>query len=123
MNLFDHAIAAHAATIKRAVGYDVVIKRGPRESEVIKGVLTSSTHQVFDEKEGIPTKAKFSDWLFTKSDLAMDGQPVALLPGDLITATIRAVERRFKVVPIDKRPCVEPHDHSGLMVVVHSIEL
>lgn len=123
MNLFDNAIAAHAATLNRVVGYPVVFKRGVRETESIKGVLTSSTHVVYDAQDGIPTKAKFSDWLLTKSDLVMDDQPITPVPGDLIVATIRETERTFKVVPIDKRPCVEPHDASGLMVTVHTIEI
>lgn len=123
MNAFDRAIAAHSAALQRVAGYDVVIRRGPRESEEIKGVLSSSTHEVYDEKDQIPTKVKFSDWLFTRSELLIGGTAITPLPGDLIVATIREVERTFKVVPIDKRPCVEPHDHSGLMVVVHTVEL
>lgn len=123
MNAFDRAIAAHSAALQRVAGYPVVIKRGPRTSESITGVLSSSTHEVFDEAEQIPTKVKFSDWLFTKSELILAGKTLTPLPGDLIVATIRTVERTFKVVPIEKRPCVEPHDHSGLMVVVHTVEL
>jgi len=123
VNAFDRAIAGHSAAIQRVAGYSVVIKRGPRESEPITGVLNHSTHEVFDEANQIPTKVKFSDWLFTKSELILAGKSITPLPGDLIVVTIRSVERTFKVVPIDKRPCVEPHDQSGLMVVVHTIEL
>lgn len=123
MNAFDRAIAAHAAAIQRVAGYEVVIKRGPRESDPITGVLSSSVHEVFDETEQIATKVKFSDWLFTRSELVLDDKALTPLPGDLIVATIRSVERTFKVVPIEKRPCFEPHDASGLMAVVHTIEL
>lgn len=123
MNAFDRAIAAHSAALQRVAGYDVVIKRGVRSTETIVGVLSSSTHEVFDEAEQIATKVKFSDWLFTKSELVLNGKALTPLPGDLIVTTIREVERTFRVVPIERRPCFEPHDHSGLMVVVHTIEI
>lgn len=122
MNAQDRAIAAHAKSLQQHSGYEVIIVRGPRRSEEIRAVLSSSTHNVYDEMTGIPTKVQFSDWLFTKSEVIVAGKAFEFLAGDIITATILGVSRTFEVMPIAKRPCVEPHDASGLMIVVHTQE-
>jgi hypothetical protein len=122
MNAQDRAIAAHAKSLQQHSGYDVVIIRGPRKSSAIRAVLSSSVHNVYDEITGIPTKIQSSDWIFTKSEVIVGGKAIELLAGDIITATILGVSRTFEVFPIAKRPCVEPHDASGLMIVVHTQE-
>lgn len=109
-----------AGQVQSADGSPVVIRRGASDSGSITATLSVTQHEVWDADNGIPTKRFFSDWVFTKSEIVLDGSAIDLRPGDLILAG----SRQFEVTPIDdKRPCVEPHDAAGVMVVVHSQEV
>lgn len=99
------AIAGTAVTYRRA---DKTISA--------TGTHSLAEHEVID-REGFPTKAKFHDWVFTASDLVLFGETVSPRPGDRIEAAGSA----YEILPLDdKRPCVEPLDADGLLIVVHS---
>ncbi|WP_254512858.1 hypothetical protein [Anatilimnocola floriformis] len=119
MNSIDLAVGALAATLRLAAGTSLVIRRGGERSEPIIGTLTVTSYDVLDEETNLPLRVNSSDWVIEKSLIVVGGKSIELRPGDELLAG----SRRFEVFPIPKRPCVEPHDASGLMVVVHSKEI
>jgi hypothetical protein len=93
------------------------------QSTAVAGTAVSVTathalteHEVID-REGFPTKARFHDWTFTAADLLIFSEQIEPRPGDRIEVSSTA----YEVLPLDdKRPCWEPLDADGILIVVHT---
>jgi hypothetical protein len=76
-------------------------------------------YEVLDE-DGIPMRVLSHDWTFVASDLVLNGQPIEPRPGDRIVEIVDGEEFPFEVMPIEKKPCFEPLDVSGRLILVHT---
>lgn len=81
-------------------------------------------YQVFDA-DLLPWKKTVADWILPKCELTRVNRTIEA--GDEIIVTnhpdnTEIPQRRFVVLPVGNRPCVEPHDDYGVMVVAHTEE-
>jgi hypothetical protein len=72
-------------------------------------------YEVSDDN-GVMTKMQVTDWLLKRSVLAN----VIPKNGDRISLFRDDTQETYEVLPIGSRPCCEPHDNAGVMVVVHT---
>jgi hypothetical protein len=111
-NLMQRAASFLGEKLKDAAGIAVTLVQGATELE-ITGTVTLNTYDVFDVAEGHPTTFLAHDWTFTAADL----EGLTVRDGATITD---ADENVYEALPLDKRPCFERLDSSGLLVVVHT---
>ena len=69
-----------------------------------------------NDENGVATKMQVNDWIL-KAALLGNVKPQN---GDRISLLRDNVEHVYEVQPIGNRPCCEPHDNAGVMIVVHS---
>jgi hypothetical protein len=119
-NAIDMAVAALAHSLQLAANTSLRIRRGGEKSEAINATLTIATYEVLDEELGFPIRVQSSDWVILKSLIAINGASIELRPGDEL---LTLAGGRYEVMPLGKRPCVEPHDAAGALVIVHTKDL
>jgi hypothetical protein len=126
MNMLSRAVKSLSRSLQRAAGWRVDIRRGGTSYvSGIKGVLTMKEYQVFDN-DLLPWKKTVADWILPQCEIKK--QALTIEAGDQIVVCGHAENsqevtgRTFTVQPIGARPCVEPHDDYGVMVVVHTEE-
>ena len=114
------AVAGMAQSLERLAGCEGVYARGTTESEPILGVPVQHEYEVNDDETNLPIKVVFYDWIFTAADLVLGGNSITPRSGDRWTSTIEGELETYEVLPIDKRPCFERQDTSGILLVVHT---
>jgi hypothetical protein len=100
--------------LKTVAGRVVSIVQGALRQDNVTAVLVFRDYQIFDE-EGIMTSVHAGDWTIVASDLLVAFEFRA---GDLIVDA----DATYEVLPIGDRPCVEPQDSAGVLLLVHSKE-
>lgn len=122
-NMLSRAVNALSRSLQRAAGWRIEIRRGGVVyASGIKGVLTMKQYQAFDS-DMLPWKKTVADWIvpraaITKTIEAGDQIIVSGHPENDTTV----IGRAFTVQPLGNRPCVEPHDDYGVMLVIHTEE-
>jgi hypothetical protein len=119
-NAIERAAAALAGSLQRVAGTELRIRRGGETSLPIKGTLTIATHEVLDADSLCMIRVRSIDWVIQSSLIAIEGKSIELRPGDEFETTDG---KRYEVMPVGKRPCCEPHDAYGTMVIVHTKEI
>jgi hypothetical protein len=119
------AVKGLAATLNRVAGLWGSYSRVGGGTHTIRGVLTVRDYEVVDD-QGIVTLTKSHDWLFRACDLGNSMPPET---GDrwkvntgqnyLSNGEQDDFELPYQAMEIGNRPCYEPHDAQGIMVVVH----
>lgn len=84
-------------------------------------ISATATHALAEhdiaDSEGFPVKLRTHDWTFTAAELLVFGEQIEPRPGDRIEAGGVA----YDVLPLDdKKPCWEPLDADGILIVVHA---
>lgn len=120
-NAIERAAAALSGSLQRVAGTEFRIRRGGDTSEPIKGTLTIATYEVADTETLTLIRVRSIDWVIQQSLIVIEGKSIELRPGDEFEAT--AGGKRYEVMPVGKRPCWEPHDANGVMLVVHTKEI
>lgn len=125
MNLLANAVNTLAATLTGAAAYSGDYQRYGGGSARIRASLVVRDYEVQDE-EGLVTQVRSYDWLFRVEDIKSFMPPI---PGDrwnvrdyqLIGEQDEDLEEvPFEAMNIGTRPCFEPHDAQGIMVIVHT---
>ena len=115
------AVLGMARSLERLAGFEGTYSRANGEEVTAKGTVVLREYEVLDD-DGTVTRVKSFDWLFCISDLS------GVLPksGDrfyVADFTEYGVpgqfDANFEAMPIGKRPCFEPHDSQGEVIVVH----
>ena len=119
MNALERVVAGAARTLKGIGGTSIVYVRRAFRSEPITAIRTVAEYRVLDAKTGMPIRVKYIDWLFLANDIVLDGQVSKPQPGD----EIEAGSLKYSATPIEKRPCFEPHDAGGQMIIIHTTQI
>jgi len=123
VNLLASAIQGMASTLARAAGYPGTYDRYSGGSVDARGIVVERDYEVIDD-EGIVTLVKSFDWIFRTEELARLLPPK---PRDRFRPDSYGLPERegqdlqecYEAMTIGKKPCYEPHDAHGVMVVVH----
>jgi hypothetical protein len=113
---FETAIARLATRLESRDGRAVEYQQGTtiRLSGLI--AVPMDEEYLVNDEDGVVTKIQVNDWLFKPSILAN----VEPRSGDRISLFRDDTEHIYEVQPVGNRPCCEPHDNAGAMVVVHT---
>lgn len=112
--LFQDAASWLSDQLADADGRSVVYKQGAGNLSVT-AVPRDATYEVVNG-EGVNTEIQSRDWIILASLLSS----ITPRPGDRIEETVGASTLIFEVMPLENMPCVEWHDSSGIMLVLHS---
>jgi hypothetical protein len=118
--LMQNAATWLGAQLQAAAGRSIIYHRSSDVSGTISGVCSKVEYEVLDRDEGAMTAVTFDDWLFTASELIVNGTAITPRIGDQITETLNGTTITYEVLPIDKRPCFEFADSSGILLTVHT---
>jgi hypothetical protein len=112
---FEQAFDRLASRLQDRDGRSVRYQQGSIIIDGKKAVPTDETYKVQDS-DGFYTNIQSTDWIWTTADLS-DLKP---RPGDRISFHRDGIEHVYEVFPIEKLPCAEWHDNSGVMTVIHT---
>lgn len=113
-NLMQRGASWLGARMKTAAGRSVVIRQGGKAPVTgITATISLNDYEVVDEHE-IKTVVHAHDWTFVVADLGT----FQFRSGDEIEDV--DTEEKYEAMPIDKRPCAERLDSSGILLVVHT---
>ncbi len=116
MSVFANAIAGFAGSLNQLAGEPVnLLRAGAQMLGPVSAVPDLVNYEVIDE-QGMLTSVASYDWLFTATDLA--GLPSPPRTGDRIAATVG--DAQYEVMPIGQKPCAEPAEPDGILLVVHT---
>ena len=123
MNHLVSAVECLAASIMSLASVSGTYTSISGESAETSGSVVLRDYEVFDD-DGALTQVTSSDWLFRASDLTGLLPPK---PGDVWAVTDDTVSQdhpdysaTYEAMLLGKRPCFEPHDASGVLIVVHT---
>lgn len=119
-NLLQNAAAWLGSKLQTAGGRLITYQRAGTSSGTISGVCSKVEYDVLDQNEGVITTVAFDDWMFTASELKISGTVITPRIGDQISETLNGNTITYEVLPIDKRPCFEFADSSGILLTVHT---
>ena len=100
MNPFDRALTNVNATLKRAAGVTIVIKRGELRSDPLKGIAGQSTADQYEDVGHMISAARRQAWLIDPADYVLAGEAVE--PDESHTI------EQFDVEPDDWDDTLEP---------------
>lgn len=114
-NLMQRSATWLGSKLQDAAGTTVTYRRADKSISVT-ATHALAEHDIIDT-EGFATKVKSHDWTFTAAELLLFAEQLTPRPGD----RIEAGDDVYEVLPLDdKKPCVEPLDADGILVVVHT---
>jgi hypothetical protein len=99
------------AFASRAVTY----RRGGLVSSPIAAIPAQQMYEVIDE-DGFATSVQYFDWSIPAVDLVLGNARIEPRQGDRIIDGNVA----YDVLPVGKRPCVEPIDPAGILLLLHT---
>ena len=127
MNLLTSAVEALAATLEQSVALYGTYSSVNGGEYPMRGTPVEREYEVLDD-DGTLTTVKSTDWIFRASELSeVAGEEPALpQPGDVWEPDDPATDQEhqdyqavFEAMPLGNRPCFEPHDTAGVLIVVH----
>jgi hypothetical protein len=111
-----------ARTLERMAGFAGEYRRAGGNNSYTTATLTERMYEVIDD-DGVVTRTKSFDWLFRVGEL----EGTLPKPGDQWfvsdfndIATPMNPDALFEAMPVGNRPCYEPHDSQGELIVVHT---
>ena len=128
MDLIASAVESLAATLQQGASlYGTYSSIGGGEFPM-RGTAVERDYEVIDD-DGSLTTVKSTDWIFRASDLASvagSSGPAKPQPGDTWQPDDYATDEEhqdygasFEAMLLGNRPCFEPHDTAGVLIVVH----
>ena len=81
-------------------------------------VDTIDTDLLTEDQIGIADRMR--DFLFSKSDLMVEGDPFKPTPGDVVRETIDDIEVAYEVANLESDPCWAYDDQLNLRIRVHT---
>lgn len=128
MNLLTSAVECLAATLEQGVALYGTYSSVDGGEYPMRGTPVEREYEVIDD-DGTLTTVKSTDWIFRASDLAAAAQssePARPQPGDVWQPADDATDQEqqdyqavFEAMLLGNRPCFEPHDSAGVLIVVH----
>lgn len=114
-NLMQRGAAWLGEKLNTVAGREIEYSQNGETAIEITAPMAMQAYEV-RKGDGSFDSVVFCDWTITATDLG-DLEPVS---GDLITETVGGQTITYEVMPIDKRPCAEWLDTSGILLTVHS---
>lgn len=115
-NMLQTGAAWLGEQLQAHAGRTVSIKQGVRRA--LTGVVATVSNVEYEiaDASGFLTVVPGYDWTFVAADLG----DLNIRTGDIVTETIAGVEQKYEVMPVGKKPCVEPGDSSSILLTVHT---
>lgn len=111
-NMLQTSASWLGAQLQTHTGRPVVLNQASTELPLV-ATMALQEYDVVDEG-GFPTKFRSSDWTIKAADLA------GLVIRDGAEITDVESGEVYAALPIDKRPCCERLDSSGILLTVHT---
>jgi hypothetical protein len=115
MNVLEEGTEWLAGELQAFASRAVTYRRGGLVSSPIAAVPAQQMYEVIDE-EGFATSVQYFDWSIPASDLILGAARIEPRPGDRIIDGNVA----YDVLPVGKRPCAEPLDPAGILLLLHT---
>lgn len=119
MSALTQATLCLSSTLKRLAGEAAEYTRGSSLSIPLTVVHDMQTYEVITD-EALPERIIAHDFLIAALDLVNGTDAVVPRPGDRVTVTIAEQECVYEAMPLGNKPCFEPADPDGVMLVVHT---
>lgn len=117
--MLQNGMATLGSLLQNHAGRTVTLTQGGTVITDLQAPVSMEEHDVVDD-EGFLTKAASIDWTIVVADL--DG--LELRAGAIISERVGCVTKNYEAMPLGRdRPCVEPKDNSGVMIILHTKEV
>jgi hypothetical protein len=115
MNVLEEGTEWLASELQAFASRAVTYRRGGLVSSPIAAVPAQQMYEVVDE-DGFATSVQYFDWSIPAVDLVLGSARIEPRPGDRILDGSVS----YDVLPVGKRPCVEPIDPAGILLLLHT---
>jgi hypothetical protein len=115
MNVLEEGTEWLAGELQAFASRAVTYRRGGLVSSPIAAIPAQQMYEVEGE-DGFATSVQYFDWSIPAADLVLSGARIEPRAGDRITDG----SVTYDVLPVGKRPCVEPIDPAGILLLLHT---
>jgi hypothetical protein len=118
-NMLQRGAAWLGSQLQAHAGRCISLTQGTTTIEGLVVSVAKHEHDAID-REGFITKVSTFDWTIVAADI----NGMELRPGAVITETLCGVTKRYEAMAIgSNKPCVEPKDSSGILLVLHTTQV